>query len=207
MNQNCFIGITGGIGSGKSSVSRFWSSYAGLPLIDIDKGCRELLEIGMPGWVALKENFGGTFFDSDGNLDRPRLRSAIFADDGLRQSVDMLIHPLALDDFLRKAEKENGPVLVDVPLLFEAGWKDCFLHTVVVYADRQTCCRRVSARDDISPGEALSAIRVQMDLEKKMMLADHVVDNRYCWLMTRTQVVRLSEWFTELYPDLDRKIR
>ena len=68
------IGITGGIGSGKSTVSRFWSAYAKLPLIDIDQLCRKLLEVEKPGWVALKENLGKSFFGADGSLNRSGLR-------------------------------------------------------------------------------------------------------------------------------------
>jgi len=193
VTTNSFIGITGGIGSGKSSVSRFWSAYAKLPLIDIDQLCRELLEVEMSGWVALKENLDRSFFGTDGSLDRPGLRSAIFDDDKLRKTVDQLIHPLALDLLLNKTAGLEGVVLVDVPLLFEAGWEDKFGRTVVVYADQQTCCRRVSGRDNIIAEEAAKVIFAQMITWEKAMLADHVVDNRYCWFHTRMQVAHLAE--------------
>jgi len=201
MKGNCFIGVTGGIGSGKSRVSRFWSAYAGWPLVDIDLLCRDLLEVGKPGWVALREALGERFFCPDGNLDRPCLRSAIFADDALRHQVDAIMHPLARDLLLGKAERMEGPVLVDVPLLFEAGWLDLFRRTVVVYAGPQTCCRRVSSRDRVSTGETLKAIAAQMDMDTKAMLADHVVDNRYCWLLTRAQVVHLAELLCAHFSD------
>ena len=200
MTTKNFIAITGGIGSGKSTVSRFWSAYAKLPLIDIDQLCRELLEVKMPGWVALKANLDGSFFGMDGRLDRAGLRSAIFDDDNLRKTVDQLMHPLAFDLFLNKTAALEGVVLVDVPLLFEAGWKDKFEHTVVVYADQQACCRRVSGRDKILAEEAAKAIFAQMLTWEKAMLADHVVDNRFCWLHTRAQVLLLAELIRDHFP-------
>ena len=200
MSTNNLIGITGGIGSGKSTVSRFWSAYAKLPLIDIDLLCRKLLEVEMPGWVALKENLGKSFFGADGNLNRSGLRSAIFDDDNLRKTVNQLMHPLALDLLLDETARLEGVVLVDVPLLFEAGWEDKFERTVVVYADQQVCCRRLSGRDRILAKDAAKAIFAQMITWEKAMLADHVVDNRFCWLHTRTQVVHLAEFIKNALP-------
>lgn len=192
MSRNRFIGITGGIGSGKTTVSRFWSAYSKLPLVDIDQLCRELLEVEMPGWFALKESLGNSFFGSDGQLDRPLLRSAIFDDDDLRCRVNQLIHPLALDLLNKKTADMGKLVLVDVPLLFEAGWQGQFQHTVMVYADQHSCCRRVTARDNVLPEEASKAIVSQMGSWTKAMLADHVIDNRYGWLCTRVQVAHLA---------------
>lgn len=187
------IGITGTIGSGKSSVSRFWAAYSGLPLIDIDLLCRELLVVDRPGWRALRENLASSYFLPDGQLDRSKLRGAIFTDSSLRQRVDSLIHPLAHELLLKKAAFLDGRVLVDVPLLFEADWQEYFQATVMVYADRQTCCRRISARDNISPQEAEKAVRSQMDCWEKALLAHHVIDNRFCWLLTRRQATHLAE--------------
>jgi len=193
MNTRHVIAITGGIGSGKSTVSRFWAARAQLPLIDIDQLCRELLEIGMPGWVALKTSLGAAYFDPDGRLNRQCLRAAIFDDAGLRHVVNQFIHPLAMQLLHKKMGYLDGDVLVDVPLLFEAGWEKQFSRTVVVYADRQTCCRRLCSRDKILPGEAVKAIAAQMSIGEKALRADHVVDNRYCWLLTRMQISHLAE--------------
>ena len=154
MNESKFIGLTGGIGSGKSKVSRFWASYGAVQLIDIDQICRELVEVEEPGWLALKQNLADTFFKRNGDLDRQALRSAIFNNDALRNQVNQLIHPLALDQLKSRTAAIGHPVLVEVPLLFEAGWEKYFTSIVVVYADQQTCCRRIAARDGVSPQEA-----------------------------------------------------
>lgn len=191
--ETVLIGITGGIGSGKSTVCRFWSSRYNLPLFDLDAMCRLLLEKGEPGWAALRDLLSGSFFTAGGELDRQRLRSAIFFDEALRSQVNELIHPLALQ-LLRKAVVGlPAPLaLADVPLLYEAGWQDEFQRIVVVFADRETCCRRTVSRDGVSGAEALRALRSQLSLAEKALRADHVVDNSGCWLRTRLQVVHLA---------------
>ena len=164
MNNQLLIGLTGGIGSGKSTVSRFWSVHAGIELIDIDQVCRELVKVDEPGWFALKENIDDTFFKNDGQLDRTKLRTAIFDDDPLRIRINELIHPLAFNVLRSRSEKNDKPLLVDVPLLFEAGWNGYFNCIVVVYADQQTCCARIVRRDEIAPQEATNALVDQMDI-------------------------------------------
>lgn len=196
VKEKKLIGLTGGIGSGKSRVSRFWSAYSGLPLIDVDQLCRELVEVDEPGWVALKENLATTYFMPDGQLNRQALRSAIFSDETFRMKVNQLIHPLAFDLLGTRIEEIDAPVLVEVPLLYEAGWENQFSRIIVVYADQQTCCRRLVARDGISSQEAAQTLEAQMQIWDKAMRADHVVDNRYGWVHTRMQVVHLDTIFS-----------
>ncbi|MHB8790693.1 MAG: dephospho-CoA kinase [Desulfobulbaceae bacterium] len=187
------IAITGGMGSGKSTVSRFWADFMHLPRIDIDEVCRQLLAREMPGWHALRSQLPATFFTAAGDLDRGRLRAALFADAELRRQVNNLIHPLARDRMVDMTGQMNGAmVLVDVPLLYEAGWQDRFDHCVVVYAERAVCCRRLVARDRIAPEEALRSMAAQMALADKTLLAGHVIDNSGCWLFARLQVAHLG---------------
>ncbi len=196
--KTMLIGITGGIGSGKSTVGRFWSSHYNLPLFDLDAMCRLLLEKDEPGWVALRDLLGGSFFTADGELDRQRLRFAIFQDDALRLQVNELIHPLALQLMQRAVVGLHAPLaLVDVPLLYEAGWQDEFQRIIVVFADRETCCRRTVARDGVSGEEALRALRAQLSLAEKALRADHVIDNSGCWLRTRLQVAHLADLYQQ----------
>ncbi len=187
------VGITGGMGSGKSTVSRFWATCMNLPRIDIDEVCRQLLERNMSGWHSLRSLLPKSFFTAEGDLDRRRLRTALFADAELRRQVNGLIHPLAQDRlWIMAGQMAESMVLVDVPLLFEAGWQDRFDHRVVVYADRATCCRRLITRDRITPEEAVRSMAVQMPLAEKALLAGHVIDNSGCWLFARLQVVHLA---------------
>lgn len=194
------IGITGGIGSGKSTVSRFLSRFMGLPLIDIDGICRQLLTKGQPGLAALRQNIAPAFFGVNGELDRRLLRAAIFTDPDLRAQVDALIHPLARNEMCRQAaEYDERLILADVPLLFEAHWQEGFGGRVVVYADMETCCRRIISRDRIKPEEVARSIAAQMPLSEKALLADHVIDNSGCWLYARLQVVHLARLLTGEY--------
>ena len=192
-NQTVLIGITGGIGSGKSRVSRFWAQFMGLPLINIDGVCRELLQQGKPGWHALRSLLPADYFTERGELDRRRLRTALFADEKLRHEINRLVHPLARQQLQLLISQAAEPMaLVDVPLLYEAGWQGLFGRCVVVYADQATCCRRLIVRDRISPEEAARSMAVQMPLAEKTLLAGHVIDNSGCWLFARLQVAHLA---------------
>jgi dephospho-CoA kinase len=164
-----------------------------LPRIDIDEVCRQLLARDMPAWHSLRVLLPSMFFTAGGDLDRRRLRAALFADAELRRQVNGLIHPLAQDRLLALAGQiAASMILVDVPLLFEAGWQDRFDHCVVVYADPGTCCRRLIARDRITPEEAGRSMAAQMPLAEKALLAGHVIDNSGCWLFARLQVMHLA---------------
>ena len=187
------VGITGGMGSGKSTVSRYWARRMSLPRIDIDEVCRQLLARDMPGWHSLRTLLPSSFFTAGGDLDRRRLRTALFADAELRRQVNGLIHPLAQDRlWILAGQIAESMILVDVPLLFEAGWQDRFEHNVVVYADRAACCRRLITRDRITPEEAVRSMAAQMPLAEKALLAGHVIDNSGCWLFARLQVMHLA---------------
>ena len=96
------LGITGGIGSGKSSVSRLLAGFCQAPLIDVDQCCRNLLEVRQSGWQALRERFGNRFLLEDGRIDRAGLRECLFADPDVRHEVDALLHPLAREVMRRE---------------------------------------------------------------------------------------------------------
>uniref|UniRef100_UPI0040574D11 dephospho-CoA kinase n=1 Tax=Candidatus Electronema sp. TaxID=2698783 RepID=UPI0040574D11 len=183
------IGITGGIGSGKSRACRYLADLSGWPLLDLDQICRALLLPEMPGWSALRQALGRDFFTAAGELNRPKLREAIFADAALRQQVDGLLHPLAKQEMIRQAAQQTAPlVLAEIPLLFEAGWQDSVSQIVVVYADEAVRLRRIMERDQVSEEQARQAIAAQMPLEDKARLADHLIDNSADWENTCAQL-------------------
>ena len=189
------IGITGGIGSGKSRVCRFLADLCGWPLLDLDQICRTLLLPEMPGWLALRQALGRDFFTTAGELNRPKLREAIFADAALRQQVDRLLHPLAKQEMAAQAARLNA-LLVEIPLLFEAGWQDSVSRIVVVYADEAVRLRRIMERDQVSEEQARRAIAAQMPLEDKARLADYLVDNSGDWEETCEQLRQVAESVT-----------
>ena len=187
------IGVTGGIGSGKSAVSRLLTSYCLAPLIDLDQCCRTLLERDNPGWLALKQRFGDCFFDEHGSVDRPGLRRALFADSALRQEIDGLLHPLARIIMRAELARYEATLLcVEIPLLYEAGWQTEVDAVLVVYARPGVCCCRIMQRDGCTRRQAAQAMAAQQPLAEKVQRADYVVDNSGPWRATRDQVIALA---------------
>lgn len=194
------VGITGGIGSGKSSVSRLLASFCNIPLINIDERCRYLLEKGRPGWEVLRANLGAEFFDKEKRLDRSVLREAIFSNPLLRNKVDSLLHPLVrLQLQTEILSMDSSFALVEIPLLYEAGWQQDMDCVIVVYVHPDFQCPRVVLRDGVSIQQAAASIASQMDLEQKRQLADYVIDNSAPWSITRKAVLTLAEQLEEHY--------
>jgi dephospho-CoA kinase len=191
--NGCLIGVTGGIGSGKSRTCRYLASICRAPVIDLDLICRDLLVVGAPGWRLLKKMIGPWFFLASGELDRTAVREAIFADDKLRSEIDGLLHPLARAEMFRQAEAVEGPVLVEIPLLFEAGWQDDVDVIIVVYADKAERVKRIVRRDLVSAQQAEQAVAAQQSLSAKALLAHHVIANSGDWSATCEQLQRLAE--------------
>ena len=187
------LGITGGIGSGKSSVSRLLAGFCQAPLIDVDQCCRHLLEVGQSGWQALRERFGNRFLLEDGRIDRAGLRECLFADPDVRHEVDALLHPLAREVMRREVLRYDEPlVLVEIPLLYEAGWQDEVDAVLVVYARPGAQCCRTMRRDGVSRRSAARAIAAQMDLGEKARRAEYLIDNSGSWASVREQTVALG---------------
>jgi len=193
MKPASLVAVTGGIGTGKSSVSRLLAAYCNVELINIDQECKKLLEKGEKGWQALKQLFGVRFFTDDGQLERPLLREAIFTDHRVKKEIDELLHPLARQRMQEMVAQSTAPLLlVEIPLLYEAGWQNDVDVVVLVYADVETQCTRIIARDNVSRGQAMASIASQMDVKKKMQLADYVIDNSDDWQRTRMDVLTLA---------------
>ena len=187
------IAITGGIGSGKSKVCSYLASLCRLPVVDLDRICRQLLVPGEPGWLALKEVLNDQFFTVSGELDRRAFRKTLFADDELRSRVDTLLHPLARKEMTEQVSRYNGPVLVEIPLLFEAGWQDNVQLIVVVYANPEVRVERIVSRDNVSAEQARQEVCAQYSLAEKASQAHHVIDNSNSWQQTCLQLRHLAD--------------
>ena len=176
------VGLTGGIGAGKSAVADFLREEYGVRIIDADNVCRDLLRLHARGWLALKKHFGNEFIQPDGLIDRRRLRSALFEDKNLRQKIDGVLHPMVREEITSMvhyfaAHCGYRKLIVEVPLLFEAHWEHDFAKIVVVYAGKDQCRERLIRRDRVSPQEAAMTIDSQWPLADKALRADHVIDN------------------------------
>ncbi len=195
------LGVTGGIGSGKSRVSRSLASYCRAPFVDVDQCCRDLLEIDQPGWHALRTVFDDSLFMPNGAVDRVALRARIFSEKEIRRQVDTLLHPLAREAMRDEVAVYAAPlVLVEIPLLYEAGWQYDVDAVLVVYARKGAQCCRIMRRDGVSRRKATQAIAAQMDLREKAKRADYVIDNSGAWAATQEQIVALGNTLSERFP-------
>ncbi|MFF5501652.1 dephospho-CoA kinase [Streptomyces roseolus] len=172
------IGLTGGIGAGKSEVSRLLVSY-GAVLIDADRIAREVVEPGTEGLAAVVAAFGESVLTEDGTLDRPRLGSIVFADPERLAVLNAIVHPLV---GARSAELESaaGPgdvVIHDVPLLTENGLAPLYDLVVVVDASTETQLDRLVRLRGMTEDEAKARMAAQATRAARLEIADLVIDN------------------------------
>ena len=184
------LGLTGGIGSGKSTVARMLTER-GFRHIDADQLARVVVEPGRPALAEIVEHFGPEALLPDGRLNRPWLGKIVFSDAEERAVLNAITHPrigeLILERLADGAAAEE-PTLLDHPLLFETGQNALVDRVAVVWVDRATQLRRLTARDGLAEEDALARIRAQMDLDEKARLADFVIDNSGSIERTRDQV-------------------
>ncbi|WP_310719634.1 dephospho-CoA kinase [Streptomyces lydicus] len=172
------VGLTGGIGAGKSEVSRLLASY-GAVVVDADKIAREVVEPGTPGLAAVVEEFGEDVLTPGGTLDRPKLGGIVFNDPEKLKALNAIVHPLV---GARSAELEAsaGPdavVVHDVPLLTENGLAPLYDTVVVVDAAPQTQLDRLVRLRGMAEDEAKSRMAAQATREQRLAIADLVIDN------------------------------
>ena len=171
------IGLTGGIGSGKSTVSALLAAR-GAVVIDADRIAREVVEPGTPGLAAVVEAFGEHVLRDDGSLDRPALAAVVFADPAARKRLDGIVHPLvrARAGELAAAAPRDAVVVHDVPLLVETGQAGSYDVVLVVRADPEVRVRRLVQRG-LSEEDARARIAAQATDEQRAAVADVVLDN------------------------------
>jgi dephospho-CoA kinase len=172
------VGLTGGIGSGKSEVSRRLASY-GAVVIEADAAAREAVAPGTPGLAEVVAEFGQDVLRSDGTLDRDRLGQLVFADDSLRMKLNAIIHPRVA---ARMAELERAaagaPVIVhDVPLLVENHLAGGFDEVVVVDVAPRIQLERLARERGMPKAQAEARMRAQASREDRLAIATIVVDN------------------------------
>ncbi|MFD9484224.1 dephospho-CoA kinase [Streptomyces sp. NPDC059991] len=172
------VGLTGGIGAGKSEVSRMLVSY-GAVLIDADKIAREVVEPGTEGLAAVVEAFGTGILASDGTLDRPALGAIVFADPAKLAVLNGIVHPLvgARSAELEAAAGADSVVIHDVPLLTENGLVPLYDLVVVVDAAPATQLDRLTRLRGMAKPEAEARMAAQVPREQRLAVADLVIDN------------------------------
>jgi dephospho-CoA kinase len=194
------VGLTGGIGSGKSEVSRRLAGH-GAALIDADVAAREVVAPGTPGLAAVAEAFGDAVLRPDGSLDRERLGQIVFGDPELRARLNAIVHPLVRE---RMAEAEQAaaarsPVVVhDVPLLAESRGRDGFDVVIVVDAPPELQLERLVAQRGMPGEQARARMAAQASREQRLAVADIVIDNS-------GTLADLDRRVAEVWHDLERR--
>ena len=196
------VGLTGGIASGKSTVSEAFARL-GAKVLDADEVAREVVLPGKPAWTKLRHTFGSEFFHPDGRLNRNKLRRLVFADPEQRSRLNAIVHPEVMREIDFRFEQltssaEHAVVLVDIPLLIEVGVAHRFDKVVVVYANESVQVMRLMQRDGLSREEARQALSVQIDLREKAKKADFVIDNSGTPGETQAQVEKVWQELLEL---------
>ncbi|MER5480585.1 dephospho-CoA kinase [Streptomyces sp. NPDC002734] len=172
------VGLTGGIGAGKSEVSRLLVAH-GAVLIDADRIAREVVEPGTPGLAAVVEAFGPEVLAADGSLDRPRLGAIVFADPERRGVLNSIVHPLVGERSreLEAAAPADAVVVHDVPLLTENGLAPLYDLVVVVDVGPETQLERLTGLRGMSEEDARARMAAQATREQRLEIADIVIDN------------------------------
>lgn len=177
------IGLTGGIGSGKSTVATLWAAR-GAMLVDTDAIARSVTAVGGAALPTLRREFGAQIINDDGALDRDRMREMAFSDPSIRQRLEGLLHPLIGEIAQEQASLTKGPVvLFDVPLLAESSiWRGRCDRILVVDCLESTQITRVSKRAGWRPEQVRRIIAQQASREARRAIADAVIYNDGCTL-------------------------
>lgn len=175
------IGLTGGIGSGKSTVSSYLKEK-GCLIIDADEMSRKMTEKGGSALAAVREAFGDEYFDADGSLDRKKLGVTVFGDSEKKQLLENIVTKAVIKETIEEIENlrnadEEGIAVLDAPLLFEFDMQRYTDENWLVTADKNVIIDRVKTRDGMCEEEILDRISNQMPDGEKRKLADKVIDN------------------------------
>ncbi|GIN38729.1 MULTISPECIES: dephospho-CoA kinase [Heyndrickxia] len=193
------IGLTGGIASGKSTVSNLLRRK-GFAIVDADIAARKVVEIGEDAYKQIVEAFGPEILQQDQNLDRKKLGTIVFHDEEKRLMLNQIVHP-AVREYMQK-EKETAlkqgkeTVIMDIPLLFESNLGYMVDQTILVYVEQSIQLQRLMDRNQFTETEAMARIQSQMPLEEKIEKSDAVINNNGTIDETEQQLNEIiTKWF------------
>lgn len=192
------VGLTGGIGSGKSTVARLFADKD-VPVIDADIITRKLVEPGEAALNEISETLGKEFIAEDGRLDRARLREAIFENEATRKQLEEILHPRVAEVIAREvASVESSYCIIVIPLLFEAGQEFLVDRVLVVDTPEALQISRVVARDHTAADKVRQIIAKQLDRKSRLARADDVIVNDGDKTALEDQTKRLHEHYLQM---------
>ena len=171
------VGLTGGIGSGKSAAANFFQNE-GITVIDADGLSREVIEEGTPGFVSIVEYFGSKIIDSDGSINREHLRKEVFDDDKKKKLLESIIHPLVRELMVKKIAASKSPYsIIMVPLIFETKSMSNYNRILVIDCDPKLQLERAMLRDNNSKAQIEKIMDSQCSREERISIANDIIPN------------------------------
>ena len=196
------VGLTGGISSGKSTVSSYLKQLK-IPVIDADEVARKVVEPNSQGARKIRKTFSSDVFEEDGSLNRQKLGALIFSSAENRQKLDDLLQPLIkimiLDEIEEYRQKGKNMIVLDLPLLFEKHYEKLCEEIIVVYIPKELQLERLMRRNQYTKQEALSRIDSQLSIEEKRKRATVLLDNQGTIQQLYQQV---EQWLVETKNDI-----
>lgn len=189
------IGLTGGIASGKSTVSELLSVF-GFKVVDADKAAREAVKKGSKGLAQVREVFGDEAIDENGEMNRRYMGDLVFNHPEKRLELNAIIHPIVRDIMEEEKQeylKQGYNVIMDIPLLFENELENTVDEVWVVYTSESIQMDRLMQRNNLSLEDAKARVYSQISIDKKSRMADHVIDNLGDNLELKQNLERLLE--------------
>lgn len=198
MSKPWILGLTGGIGSGKSAVAQHFIDL-GIHLVDADHAARWVVEPGRPALVKIAERFGPQVLQADGSLDRTALRQLVFQDEAQRRWLESLLHPLIFQEIAQYLARAESPYAILVsPLLVESGQHRITQRVLVVDAPEHLQLQRSMARDNSSEEQIRAILRAQTSREERLRHAHDVLTNDKDLTWLKGEVERLHQFYLTL---------
>jgi len=192
------IGLTGGIGSGKSAVSKLFIEL-GVPVIDTDLISRQVVEPGQPALQQICQTFGNEILSANGELDRAKLKNIVFVEPTKRKQLEAILHPIIKDEMLRQASLLNTAYCIfAIPLLIEANQTYLVDRTLVVDAPDELRRQRIKQRDQLDDQQINKIFAAQLSRQTRLDHADDIIHNDLGLDQLRTQVIDLNRRYTEI---------
>jgi dephospho-CoA kinase len=192
------IGLTGGIGSGKSAVAKLFAAL-GVPVIDADEIAREIVAPGLPAYDDIVRAFGEDILDDNRRINRERLRSRIFDNAQERKRLEMILHPRIRAEMQTQAERVHAPYcLIVIPLLVETGQQDLFDRVLLIDADEDRQIQRVMQRNGLPEAEVRKILASQASRADRLQRAQDVIENNADLAHLAAEVGRLHRYYLTL---------
>lgn len=192
------IGLTGGIGSGKSTACRIFSDL-GVPVIDADQIAHGISAKGQPAYQAIILAFGQEVIRSDGELDRSKIREIIFDDDTARLKLEGILHPLIYNEIDKQISRvDHGYCIICIPLLIETGATDKVDRILVIDAPVEQQIKRASARDGMDQNTITKIINTQVTRNERLRIADDIISNDGDIETLKKQIVDLDDKYKSM---------